>query len=82
MTFTVGTLSRCSGNEHVAVPITVGGQQRTLQVLFSEIRAGAPDSVEEARAAIVARLRSAILEAGASTWAQAKTAIEGQTYQV
>ena len=82
MTFTVGTITRCSGNSHYQVPITIGGVTKTLYTSVPELQAAAPADHAEARDAVVGRLRSALLEANAVTFAQSKTALEGQEFEV
>lgn len=86
MTFTVGTITRCSPpagtGSHYHVPLTIGGQVYTLETTAQEVQAVGPSSFAEAREAILARLKSAILEADAGTFAQIKTALEGNSYEV
>lgn len=82
MQFTTGTLTACSGREHLTLPITIGGVTRDLETSRSEIMAAAPDGFEETRAAIVSRLRSAVLEADASTPLQVRNAVSGKTFKV
>lgn len=80
MTFTVGTITRCAGQNHYQVPVTIGGQQFVIQVLQDDLlvdfdATSAQDRIED-------RLRSAKKEAGAVTFAQTKTALEGKVFQI
>ena len=78
MTFTVNQLSRCAGGNHIDLTITVGAQARTIHLLQSDLTLE-PD---ELRDAVITRVRSAVKESGATTAAEVKAAIEGQTYRV
>lgn len=82
MTFSIGTLTRCAGQAHYHVPITIGGVTRVLETTVTELQAAAPEGHAEAREAIVSRLRSALLEVNATTFAQSRTALEGKTFEV
>lgn len=82
MVFTVGDITRCSGQSHYLVPITIDGVTRTLLTTVQEFQDAAPANHEEARNAIVGRLRSALLEVNATTFAQVQNALEGNTYEV
>lgn len=79
MQFSTGVLTRCAGQNHYQLPVTIGGRTVTLHVTRDEMASDPPESLEEAREMIITRLRSAIKEAGASTFAQVKTAIENKT---
>lgn len=83
MQFLVGTVTRCAGTNHYTVPITVTGVGTfTLRTTVQEFQNAAPNGFEEAKDAVVSRLRSALLEASAVTFAQVKLALEGKTFSV
>lgn len=90
MDFTVnGQITRASGPgcNHYLVPLTDGEVSKTLHTSLAEIQAAAPSTIEEAREAIIARLRSAILEYLAAnelplTFANVRAALEGKTFRV
>lgn len=81
MTFTVNTISRCAGNNHYTINVTIGGNTSDVQATAADM---AVDFVswEEARQAGLDRLRSAIKEANAGTFAQVKTALEGKVFKL
>lgn len=82
MTFTTGTLTRCSGGNHYSLQVTIAGNVRTFKFDSTELQADPPADIAEARAAILTRLVSAAKEAGANTFAEVKTAIESKTFKV
>lgn len=83
MQFTTGTLTRCAGGNHVEIPITIqGGPSGILKTSVDEFLNDPINSLEEARNAIIARLRSLRKESGAVTWVQTKAALENKTLQV
>jgi hypothetical protein len=82
MTFSIGTITRCAGQAHWRIPITINSVTRTLETSVSELQDAAPEGHEEARAAIVSRIRSALLEANAANFAQSRTALEGKSFEV
>lgn len=84
MQITTGTLTACSGGEHLTLPITVPGVAHTLNFTKANILDLEPGSVEEAKTAIFARLRSAVLEAttGTPTPLQVRNAVSGKTFEV
>jgi len=78
--FTVGTITRCAGQNHYDVPVTIAGTVYHIPVLQEDLlvdfdASSAQDRIED-------RLRSAKKEAGAVTFAQTKTALEGKTFQI
>jgi hypothetical protein len=79
--FTVGTITRCAGNNHYTIPITVGQTTRDIKITASDLLTDF-ENLDEVREAIVNRLRSAKKEANASTFAQTRTALEGNTYKL
>lgn len=82
MVFTIGDITRCSGQGHYQVPVTVGAVTRTIHTSLAELQQAAPGTIEEARDAIIARIRSALLEANAATFAQVQATLEGETFEV
>ena len=78
MTFVVESLTRCAGQNHYRVTGTVNGEPATVDFLAADLSL----DPGEVRDAVFLRLRSAVKEAGAATFAQAKAAIEGRTFQV
>ncbi len=78
MTFTINSISLCSGTNHAILNVTIAGVARNVTVPRSSFALD-PDDRDEAS---LARIRSAIKESGAATLAQIKTAIEGKTFQV
>jgi len=81
MTFSVGTITRCAGQNHYSVPVTIAGQQFVIPVLQDDLATDF-QGVTDARDRIVDRLRSARKEAGAVTFAATKTALEGKSFQI
>lgn len=84
MQFTTGTLTACSGGEHLSVPVTISGVTRDLSFTKTEALEVGPEGFEELRVAIMARLRSAVLEAttGNPTPLQVRNAISNKTFEV
>jgi hypothetical protein len=81
VTFTVGTLSLCAGGDHVQVPVTIGGQAEDFKFARQELALDI-ETREEARQAILARMRSAVKEANATTNGQIKAALEGKVFKL
>ncbi len=84
MTFTVNSLSRCSGGgEHYTLGLSLAsGQTGNLAATRDEMAGEPPDSIGEARERLVGRIRSALKEANAGTFAQAQAALVGKTFKV
>ena len=83
MTFTVNSLSRCSGQSHYTANITFqSGPTVDLVFALADLQLDPFADVTESRQTILDRLRSAAKEANAVTFAQAKAALEGQTFKV
>jgi len=84
MILTTGTAVACSGGNHIDLPITVNGVTRTLSFTRDQLIEAGPDTIEELRPAILARLRTAVLEAttGTPTAVQVRNAISGKTFEV
>lgn len=76
--FTVTNLTRCAGQNHYDLTITVGGQSRTITLTRSDLAL----EPEDFKDAFLHRIRSAVKEAGANTFAQAQAALVGQTFQI
>jgi hypothetical protein len=75
----VGGLSACSAGGHVNIQASINGSPlRTFIVARSDF---ALDDLG-AEQLVLARLKSAAKEAGATTGAQIKAALEGKTFQV
>lgn len=79
MDFTVTSLRRCTGGNHIEVDLSVGAQSVTLRFRRDELDL---EPGEETREAILARLRSAAKEAGAATPAQVQAALVGKSFKV
>ena len=82
MQFTVNSLTRCGGQGHWTVIITVAGEQHRIETTPAEMQFDPGENINETRQRVLERLRSASKEAGAATFAQARTALEGKTYQL
>lgn len=84
MVITTGTLTACAGGEHLVLPVTVNGVQRNVEFTRTDVLQAGPDSHEELRQAVLARLRSAVLEAtsGTPTALQVRSAVSGKTFEV
>lgn len=81
MTFLVGTITRCAGQNHYDVPVTIGGTVFHIPVLQDDLATDF-QGITDAANRIVDRLRSAKKEANAVTFAATKTALEGKTFQI
>lgn len=82
MQFTTGTLTACTGGEHLTLPVTINGVTRDFAFTRDDVVAAGPDTMDELRVAILARLRSAKLEAGATTVVQIRNAVSSKTFSV
>jgi hypothetical protein len=83
VTFTINSITRCAGGGHYDVTITLGnGQSGTLHTTKDELAGDPPASIAEARDAVLDRIRSALKEANAATWANIQSALVGQTFKV
>jgi len=78
MTFTINTVSLCGGGNHAVLNVTIAGVARNVTVPKTDFALD-PDDTD---IAALARVRSAIKEANASTLAQIKTAVEGKTFKI
>ena len=83
MTFTVNTLTRCVGQSHYTINLTfASGPTVNFQTTLDEMSFDPAADLEETRQEILDRLRSAVKEANANNFAQARTALEGKTFKV
>ena len=82
MTFTVTSLTRCSGQNHWTLVVTIAGQSYTIQTNPAEIAFDPGANDMETRSRILERCRSATKEGSAATFAAAKTLLEGKSYQL
>lgn len=69
-----------AGCTHVALTLTAAGRQRVVLVDRAELISRDHDDDDTLQDRLVARLRSAIKEAGASTPAQARAAVLGKDF--
>lgn len=80
MTFTVDSLTRCTGLGHYTLTVTIGAQQHTVHVTAAEVQQDF--TAAEMREQVLTRLRSAAKEANAGTFAQIQAALVGNTYKI
>lgn len=82
MKFTVGNnLTRCTGGNHFSVSVTVGGNTFDVKMTRDELDQNV--ARDEARKAIVDRMRSAVKEAvdaEGATFAQIRLALENKSF--
>lgn len=71
----INSVTRPVACDHVHLGVTVGGQARTVIVSLSDLRG----DDEHDQAVFFGILRHMIRTAGASNFAQARTALEGKT---
>lgn len=81
MTILVNTLTRCAGQGHYTVNVTIGGQTFDVSATLQDMQVDF-STWEEAKQAGIDRLRSAAKEANAVTFAQVRTALEGKTFKI
>lgn len=74
-------MTRCAGNNHFELPVTIGGVTVTMNLTPDDMAVDFA-SREEAKEALVARIRSAVKEANASTFAQVRSALDGMTFKL
>lgn len=84
MTFTIpnGGVTRCAGQNHYRITLTINGNTFTLHTSLGELQDAAPEGFEESRERIVQRIRARLLDQNATTFAASRTALEGQTFKV
>lgn len=84
MQFTTGTLTRCSpSGGHYHIEVTSGGVTKEIHFTAEEMSSElADDTYEELRERVLHRLRSAAKEAGATTFAQGRTAVSNKTFHI
>lgn len=78
MTFTINSIARCTGGNHVFVTATVNGVQRRIDLTRDELSL---DDVDQ-RDLFIARIRSAVKESGATTNAQIQAALVGKEFHI
>lgn len=81
MTFLVNSLTRCAGQNHYTVNVTIGGTTLDVQVTLQDMGVDFA-TWEDAKQAGIARLRSAGKEANAVSFAQWQTALVGKTFKL
>lgn len=84
MQITTGTLTACSGQNHLTLPVTVNGVERDFHFTRDEILGLEPETVEEGRLLLLARLRSLVLEAtnGVPSAVQVRNAVSNKTIEI
>lgn len=81
MRFTITGLARCSGGGHYSANISIeGGALKPITFTQAEILAVLDEA--DSRERIINRVKAVILEAGATTLAQIRTAIESKEFKV
>lgn len=78
----LGTPTRPTGCGHIHLPVTVNGLTRNVVFTAAQLREGGPETLAEAEERLLSRLRSVLLEAGATTFAEVKAALEGVTVHI
>lgn len=79
MNFNISEITRCAGNGHYHCTVSVnGGPSRTITVLQADLQLD-PEDLETA---FLNRVRSAVKEASATTFAQARTAVIGKDFKI
>ena len=81
MDISVTTVSLCAGAKHVTFVGTANGQGSTVTIPVADLSLDLSDS-DAIRAAFIARVRSAVKEAGAVTLTQMKTALEAHSFKI
>jgi len=81
MDITPTAISTCSTGGHVTITATVNGVSRTVQFLRSDFSLDVTD-FEAVKEAAIARFRSAVKEAGATTPAQIQAALVGKLFKL
>ena len=84
MQFTIGSpITRCTGLNHVRIPISIlNGPSGTVEFNITEFTERSASTLDEAKELVMHRIRSAMLEADAVTFAQRRTALETKTFEV
>jgi hypothetical protein len=78
MTFSITEITRCAGNNHWTFTATANGETRVFELQKSDMDM----EPGELKSAALNRIRSALLEANASTFAQARTALINQNFKI
>lgn len=82
MTFHVNLLSRCSASGiHYPLEVVIGAQTHVIEMTKDDMELDFATK-DDAKEAIIARVRSAVKEANATTFAQAKVALEGKDFKL
>jgi hypothetical protein len=83
MQFTINTVTRCTGLNHIRIAVTLGnGQTGTINTDVDELAKEPPESVTDAKDKMLDRIRSAIREGNMNNFTQIKSGLEGDTYKV
>lgn len=83
MRFRVTSITACAGGNHLHLQVQInGGAARSIVVTNEEIDAIAQDGDEDLRQRGLLRMRSAILEAGATTPVQRRNAILNRDFEI
>jgi hypothetical protein len=72
-TLTSRVLGVCDSGQHVSLELTIAGVTRTISIDRDRLTLNDPGDFLDAA---ILRLRSAVKESGASTWAQARAVID------
>lgn len=81
MQFTVAVNGQCAGGNHVHLTVTAGQQARQITVSRDDFLIDF-SSVDDVRDFLIPLLRQRIKEAGATTPAQRRTAIESAPFYI
>lgn len=81
MTFTVTGIQQCASNEHLILTVQInGGNPIEVRTSFDDLKTAGDGLPTQERGLM--RLRSAILEADATTKIQMRNAILNQTFEI
>lgn len=78
MTFTITEITRCEGQGHWIFTVDVDGNTRTVTLNRDDFGLD-PEDLETA---FLTRVRSAVKEAGATTYAQARAAVINHEFKL
>lgn len=76
MTFTITEITRCGGGGHLTFTVQIGAQTRTIEV------EGLDKEPDDLREAFSTRVRSAVKEASANTWVEARAALINKEFKI
>ncbi len=83
MTFSITSLTRCSGQGHWTLVVQVGAQSFTIQTTPQEVAFDPVANFVDTRDQILNRCRSAAKEGSAAgSFTAAKAFLEGKSYQL